>query len=141
MRFMIIVKATQDSEACVMPGNALLAQMADYHEQLAAAGVLLDATGLQPSSKGWRIDYNGDKRSLLDGPFMETKDIIAGYTLIEVNSRQEAVDWSLRFPNPSHDGGRAQIEARQLFELEDFEQGEAIERFRQMDQSLGKTPA
>jgi len=134
MRFMMIVKATEDSEAGVMPGEDLLACMASYHEELANAGVLLDGTGLKPSSSGWRIDYDGDKTSFIDGPFAETKDLIAGYTLIQVNSREEAIEWSKRFPNPAVDGKRGQIEVRQLFELEDFQPGEAIDRFKQMEQ-------
>jgi hypothetical protein len=132
MRFMIIVKATRDSEAGVMPDEAMLAAMASYHEQLAKAGVLLDGSGLQASSKGWRIQYDGEKRKVMDGPFAETKELIAGYTIIQVRSREEALEWTRRFPNPSHDGGRADIEVRQMFELEDFEQGEAVERFREM---------
>lgn len=134
MRFMMIVKATEDSEAGVMPGDDLLACMASYHEELANAGVLLDGTGLKPSSSGWRIDYDGDKTSFIDGPFAETKDLIAGYTLIQVNSREEAIEWSKRFPNPAGDGKRGQIEVRQLFELEDFQPGEAIDRFKKMEQ-------
>ncbi len=132
MRFMIIVKATQDSEAGVMPGEALIADMAAFHEQLVKAGVLLDASGLQPSAKGWRIRYAGDKRTLIDGPFTETKELIAGYTLIQVATRKEALEWSRRFPNPAVDGGAAEIEVRQLFELEDFGPSEAVERFRDM---------
>jgi hypothetical protein len=117
-----------------MPGEDLLACMASYHEELAKAGVLLDGSGLHPSSTGWRIDYDGDKTSFTDGPFAETRDLIAGYTLIQVSSRDEAIEWSKRFPNPSTDGKRGQIEVRQLFELEDFEPGEALDRFKQMEQ-------
>ncbi len=132
MRFMIIVKATKDSEAGVMPEEKLLAEMAAYHEELAKAGALLDGSGLQASSKGWRIQYSGEKRTLVYGPFTETKELIAGYTLIQVKSREEALEWTQRFPNPAGDGKEAQIEVRQLFELEDFEQGETIERFREI---------
>lgn len=132
MRFMMIVKATKDSEAGVMPEEKLMAAMADYHEQLAQAGVLLDASGLQPSSKGWRISYNGEQRTMVDGPFTETKELIAGYTLIKVDSKEEALEWSRRFPNPAVDGGEAEIEVRQLFELEDFEPNAAVDRFRDM---------
>lgn len=132
MRFMILVKATLDSEAGVMPEDKQIAEMADYHEELAKAGALLDASGLQPSTKGWRIQYDGDKRSVTDGPFVETKELIAGYTLIQVRSREEALEWTKRFPNPAVDGGKAEIEVRQLFELEDFGPSEAIERFRDM---------
>ena len=132
MRFMIIVKATKDSEAGVMPEEKLIAEMAKYHEELANAGALLDGSGLQPSSKGWRIKYSGAKRTFVDGPFAETKELIAGYTLIQVKSRQEAIEWTKRFPNPAVDGKEAEIEVRQLFELEDFGPSEGIERFRKM---------
>jgi hypothetical protein len=129
---MIIVKATEESEAGVMPPESLIAEMTDYHEELARAGVLLDGSGLHPSSKGWRVKYDGEKRTLVDGPFAETKELIAGYSLIQVKSREEAMEWARRFPNPSLDRGRAEIEVRQLFDLEDFEQGPAIERWREM---------
>ena len=133
MRFMIIVKATEESEAGAMPPESLFAEMADYHEDLAKAGVLLDASGLQPSSKGWRVKYDGETRTLVDGPFTETKELIAGYTLIQVKSREEAMEWARRFPNPSLDRGRGEIEVRQLFDFEDFEQSSAVERFRELD--------
>jgi len=132
MRFMIIVKATKESEAGVMPEEKLIAEMAKYHEELAKAGVLLDGTGLQPSSKGWRIKYTAGKRTVVDGPFAETKELIAGYTLIQTNSREEALEWSKRFPNPVIGGKDCEIEVRQLFELEDFGPSEAVERFREM---------
>lgn len=132
VRFMIIVKATRDSEAGVMPTEDLLAEMASYHEELANAGVLLHADGLQPSSKGWRVRYSGDERSVVDGPFVETKELIAGFTMIEVKSRDEAMQWSKRFPNPSIDRGEAEIEVRQVFELEDFDDSEPIDRFREI---------
>jgi len=132
MRFMIIVKATKDSEAGVMPEEKLMADMANYHEQLQKAGVLLDASGLHPSSKGWRIHYSGEKRTVTDGPFAEAKELIAGYTIIQVKSKEEAMEWTRRFPNPAVDGKEAQIEVRQMFELEDFSPGEAVERFRDM---------
>ena len=133
MRYMIIVKASQDSEAGVMPQEQLIAEMAKFHEELAAAGALLDASGLQASSKGWRIQYRGNKRMLIDGPFTETKELIAGYTLIQVASKAEAIEWSKRFPNPAGEGKDCEIEVRQLFELNDFEPGEAIERFRVLE--------
>lgn len=132
MRFMIIVKATRDSEAGIMPEEKLLAEMAAFHEELAKAGVLLDGSGLKPSSKGWRIKYSGGKRSVIDGPFTETKELIAGYTLIQVKSREEAMEWTRRFPNPAIGGKDGEIEVRQLFELEDFGPSEAVERFREM---------
>ena len=132
MRFMILVKATKDSEAGVRPPEELFAAMADYHEQLVKAGVLLDASGLQPSSKGWRVKYSGGKRTVIDGPFTEAKELVAGYTMIQVKSREEALEWSRRFPNPTLDGSDCEIEVRQLFELEDFGESEAIDRFREM---------
>jgi hypothetical protein len=138
MRFMIIVKATKDSEAGVMPEEELIAKMATYHEELAKAGALLDASGLQASSKGWRIKYDGRKRTVIDGPFTETKELIAGYTLIQANSREEALEWTRRFPNPAVDGKAGEIEVRQLFELEDFGPSEAVERFRDMGVGASK---
>ncbi|MCI0596211.1 MAG: YciI family protein, partial [candidate division Zixibacteria bacterium] len=133
MRFMIIVKATKDSEKEVTPNDwpeneKLFAAMAAYHEELAKAGLLLDASGLQPSSKGWRIKYTGEKRTVTDGPFAETKELIAGYTLIKAKSREEALEWSKRYPKPHFTD--CEIEVRQLYELEDFAPSENIERFR-----------
>ena len=136
MRFMIIVKATKDSEAGVMPEEKLLAAMGAYHEELAKAGVLLDGSGLQPSAKGWRIKYNGDKRSVIDGPFAETKELIAGYTIIQVKSKEQAIEWTKRFPNPAGEGKPAEIEVRQFFELEDFGPSEAVERMRELDAEI-----
>ena len=133
MRFMIIVKATKDSEAGVMPEEKLIAAMATFHEELAKAGALLDGSGLQASSKGWRITYAGDKRTVMDGPFAETKELIAGYTIIQVKSREEAMEWTKRFPNPAGEGKPAEIEVRQFFELEDFGPSEAVERMRELD--------
>jgi hypothetical protein len=138
MRFMIVVKASKESEAGAMPEEKLIAAMATYHEELAKAGVLLDGTGLHPSSKGWRIKYKGDKRTVVDGPFAETKELIAGYTLIQVKSRAEALEWTKRFPNPRGEGLDAEIEVRQLFELEDFEPNAAVDRFRELDASMKK---
>jgi len=129
---MILVKATKDSEAGVKPPEELFAAMADYHEQLVKAGVLLDASGLQPSSNGWRVKYSGGKRTVIDGPFAEAKELIAGYTMIQVKSREEALEWSRRFPNPAIDGRDCEIEVRQLFELDDFGESESIDRFREM---------
>ncbi len=133
MRFMIIVKATEDSEAGVMPEEELLARMVSFHEELMKAGVLLDATGLKPSATGWRIKYSGTQRKVIDGPFTETKELIAGYTLIQVKSREEAMEWTRRFPNPAIGGKDGEIEVRQVFELEDFGPSEAVDRFRDMD--------
>jgi hypothetical protein len=120
MRYMIIVKATRDTEAGVMPEERLIAAMAAYHDDLARAGVLLDASGVQRSAKGWRVRYDGSRRTVIDGPFTETKELIAGYTLIEVKSREEAVEWTRRFPNPASDGRQGEIEVRPLFDLDEF---------------------
>jgi hypothetical protein len=132
MKYIILVKATRDSEAGKMPTESLLAEMGAYHEQLAKAGVLVDGSGLQRSAKGWRIKYNGKQRSVVDGPFAETKELVAGYTIINVKSREEALEWTKRYPNPSIDGGVAEIEVRQYFELEDFGDSPAVERFRKL---------
>jgi hypothetical protein len=129
---MIIVKATKDSEAGARPTEPMFTAMAQYHEELQKAGVLLDASGLQPTSKGWRIKYAGEQRTVIDGPFAETKELIAGYTMIQVKSKEEAMEWARRFPNPSLDGKAAEIEVRQLFELDDFGHSEAVDRFRKM---------
>ncbi|MEO8157574.1 MAG: YciI family protein [Betaproteobacteria bacterium] len=132
MRFMIIVKATRESEAGVMPDEKLIARMAKYHEELHQAGMLVDASGLQSSSKGWRVRYAGDKRSFIDGPFAETKELIAGYTIIQAKSREDAIEWTRRFPNPALENGEGEIEVRQFFELEDFGESAAVERFRDL---------
>lgn len=140
MRFMIIVKATKDTEAGIVPADGeVMAAMAGFHEELVKAGALLDASGLHPSAKGWRVKYDGKKRTVTDGPFTESKELIAGYTLIQVNSKEEAMEWSRRFPNPAVDGKEAEIEVRQLFELEDFGPGEAVERFREIAKTLPQT--
>ena len=135
MRFLIIVKATAESEAETSPApdEELLAEMTDYHAELQKAGALLDGSGLQPSSKGWRIRYSGNVRTVVDGPFAETKELIAGYTLIQVKSREEALEWARRFPNPAGRGKQAEIEVRQLYELEDFGPSESVERLREMN--------
>jgi hypothetical protein len=124
MRFMIIIKANVDSEAGIMPPASLLAQMGAFHEELARAGVLLDGAGLRASAHGWRVAIGAEgQRRILDGPFAETQDLIAGYTLIQVRSRDEAVEWSRRYPNPTLHGSACEIEVRQLFEAEDFAPG------------------
>ncbi len=112
--------------------DKLMATMATYHEELQKAGALLDASGLQPSAKGWRVKYSGSKRTVIDGPFAEAKELVAGYTIIQAKSRQEAMEWSRRFPNPAVDGKEGEIEVRQLFELDDFGPSEAADRFREM---------
>jgi hypothetical protein len=134
MRYMIMVKATKDSEAGIFPeDDSLMAAMAAYHEELAKAGMLLDGSGLKPSSKGWRIKYSADgKNRVVDGPFAETKELVAGYTVIKAKSREEALEWTRRFPRPFELGQECEIEIRELYELEDFEQFESVERFREM---------
>jgi hypothetical protein len=135
MRFMIMVRATtqSESEPTPMPSETLMAAMADYHEELARAGVLLDGSGLQPSRKGWRIRYEDGKRTVIDGPFAETKELIAGYTLIQVGSREEALEWTRRFPAPFEGPDPCEIEVRQLYELDDFPESEALERFSKLE--------
>jgi hypothetical protein len=115
---MVIVKANKNSEAGVMPKQQLLAEMGKFNEELVKAGVLLAADGLQPSSKGKRVRFSGEKRTVIDGPFTETKELIAGFWLWQVRSMEEAVEWVKRCPNPCE--GEAEIEIRQVFEAEDF---------------------
>ncbi|HEY0336335.1 MAG TPA: YciI family protein [Burkholderiales bacterium] len=119
MRFMVLVKATKDSEAGVLPDQKLLADMGKFNEELVKAGVMLAGEGLQPSSKGARVRFSGTKRTVIDGPFAETKELIAGYWLWQVKSKQEAIDWLKRCPNP-FPGTASEIEIRQVFEAEDF---------------------
>ena len=118
MRFMIIVKATKDSEAGVLPSQQLLTEMGKFNEELVKAGVILAGEGLQPSSKGARVKFTGSKRTVIDGPFAETKELIAGFWLWQVKSKEEAIGWVKRCPNPMK--GESEIEIRQLFEAEDF---------------------
>ena len=118
MRFMIMVKATQDSEAGVLPSEKLLTAMGKYNEELAKAGILLAGDGLQPSSKGARVRFSGPKRTVVDGPFAETKELIAGFWIWKVKSKEEAIEWVKRCPNPMP--GESEIEIRQIFEAEDF---------------------
>ena len=119
MRFMVLVKATRDSEAGVLPSQQLLADMGKFNEELVKAGVMLAGEGLQPSSKGARVRFSGTKRTVIDGPFAETKELIAGYWLWQVKSKQEAIEWVKRCPNP-FPGTDSEIEIRQVFEAEDF---------------------
>ncbi len=123
MKFMIMVKATPVSEAGRMPDGfqKIFDEMGRFHDELAKAGALLDMAGLQPSSKGWRIRYEGDKRRVIDGPFTETKELVAGYTLIEVRNREEALEWTKRFPRPFDAGTTCEIEVRQLYSPEDLQ--------------------
>jgi len=123
MRFMIIVKATKNSEAGILPDKTLLTEMGKFNEQLVKAGIMLAGEGLQPSSKGARVKFAGDKRTVIDGPFAETKELIAGFWLWRVQSKEEAIEWVKRCPNPMP-GMESEIEIRQVFEAEDF--GEAL---------------
>jgi hypothetical protein len=136
MRFMVIVKATKDSEAGVMPSEELLAAMAKYNEELVKAGVMLDGSGLQPSSKGARVRFSGAKRTVIDGPFTETKELIAGYWIFQVKSKEEAIEWVKRCPNPHNED--SEIEIRQVFELDDFGSSAAVDHHRQLEKELAK---
>ena len=136
MRFMVIVKATKDSEAGKMPSEELLGAMAKFNEEMVKAGIMLDGNGLQPSSKGARIRFNGDKRTVIDGPFAETKELVAGYWVIQVKSKAEAIEWMKRCPNPHE--GESELELRQVFELEDFGQSEGVEHHRRIADELAK---
>lgn len=118
MRFMVLVKASIDSEAGKMPSEQLLTEMGKFNEELAKAGVLLAGEGLQPSSKGARVKFSGDKRTVIDGPFAETKELIAGFWIWQVQSKEEAIEWVKRCPNPHSED--CEIEIRQVFEAEDF---------------------
>ena len=119
MRFMVMVKANKDTEAGAMPRTELLEAMGKFNEELVEAGVMLAGEGLQPSSKGARVRFSGDKRTVIDGPFAETKELIAGYWLWQVKSKEEAIEWVKRCPNP-FPGAESEIEIRQVFEAEDF---------------------
>lgn len=132
MRFMVLVKANERSEAGVMPSEQELAEMAKYNEELVKAGVMLAGEGLQPTSRGARVRFETDKRTVLDGPFAETKELLAGYWIWQVKSRDEAIEWLKRAP--FKDG--EEIELRQIFELEDFAQGDAIEHHRRVQAQL-----
>jgi hypothetical protein len=118
MRYMVLVKATKDTEAGVMPSEELLAEMGRFNEELVKAGVMLAGEGLHPSSKGAKVRFSGEARTVVDGPFAETKELIAGFWIWRVNSREEAIEWARRCPNPT--GGEGELELRQVFEAEDF---------------------
>jgi len=138
MRFMMIVKANKDSEAGVMPSQELLSAMSKYNEELMKAGVLLDGAGLQASSKGARVKFSGGKRTVVDGPFTESKELIAGYWIIQVKSREEAIEWAKRAPAPHGPHQESEIELRQFFEMEDFGPSEAVDRARELGKELEK---
>jgi hypothetical protein len=139
MRFMVLVKANKDSEAGVLPDEKMLAAMGKYNEELVNAGVMLAGEGLHPSSKGARVRFSGDQRTVIDGPFTESKELIAGFWMFQVGSLQEAIDWVKRCPNPM--AGESEIEIRQVFEADDFgpaltpELREAEERLRARSQA------
>ena len=135
MRFMILVTATTDTEAGKMPADdKMITEMVSFHEEMAKAGVLVGGAGLKPSAEGWRIKYaKGGKRTFVDGPFTETKELVAGYTIIDVKSREEAIAWTKRFPNPSIDGGEAVIEVRPFYPLEVFGDSPAVEKARKLN--------
>ena len=135
MRYVIFVRSTPEFEAATSPeaDADLMAEMAAYHEALAQAGVLLDGTGLHPSRTGWRVVYGPDGTQVIDGPFAEARALIAGWTLLQVRSREEALEWSRRFPNPVGRGRPAVVEVRQLIELDEFPPGPEIERMKALD--------
>ena len=133
MRFMMIVKASKESEAGEMPKEQVLADMAKYNEELVKAGVMLDGAGLKPSSRGARVKYSGSKRTVIDGPFAETKELVAGFWIIQVKSKEEAVEWAKRVP---FDDG--EVELRPFFELEDFAPGPAVEHHKEVGRQLEK---
>jgi hypothetical protein len=136
MRFMMIVKADKQTEAGVLPRAKDLETMGKYNEELVKAGVLLDAAGLQPSSKGARITFRDGKTQVTDGPFAETKELIAGYWVIQVKSKAEAIEWMKRCPNPYQQDG--EIEIRQIFELEDFGESPAVDHHRKLGEEMAK---
>lgn len=132
MRFMMIVKASPESEAGNMPESELIAEMTRFNEEMHKAGVLLDAAGLRPSADGARVRFSNGERMVVEGPFQNTRELIAGYWLIQVRSRQEAIDWAMRAPNPQGPGRDAEIELRPLFEAEDFGDCEAVDQAREL---------
>jgi hypothetical protein len=142
MKFMMIVKANQESEAGAMPDEKVLSAMARYNEDLVRAGVLLDLSGLAPSSQGARVRFSaGGKRSVIDGPFTEAKELIAGYWVIQVKSREEAIEWAKRIPfepDPKT-GAEPEVELRRLHELEDFTPGPAVEHHRKVGEQLARS--
>jgi hypothetical protein len=141
MRFLMIVKANKDSEAGKPPSEELMAAMIGFNEELIRSGALIDLAGLHPSSKGARVKFSGGKRTIVDGPFAETKELIAGFWLINAESMEEATDWAKRVPAPHGEGAESEIEIRQIFELEDVaEPSPAVERAKKLRaERLGET--
>jgi hypothetical protein len=133
MRYMMIVKATKASEAGVMPTPAQIAEMGAYNKQLADAGVLVDLSGLQPTSKGAKVRFSGGKRTLINGPLTEARDLIAGYWIIDVKSHEAAIEWAMQAPNPAFGDADGEIELRRFFEMEDFEPSAAIDEAKELD--------
>jgi hypothetical protein len=131
---MVIVKATKDSEAGKMPSEEMLAAMGKFNEELVKAGVMLDGAGLKPTSQGARIRFEGGKRTVIDGPFAETKELIAGYWIIQVKNKAEAIEWMKRCPNPYE--GDGEIELRPFFELEDFGESPAVDRYKALTEQM-----
>jgi hypothetical protein len=139
MRYLMIVKANRETEAGVMPSEELLSAMTKYNEELVKAGVLLDGAGLKPTSKGARIRYTGSKRTVVDGPFTEAKELVAGYWLIQVKSHEEAIEWAKRAPNPHGEGNdAAEIEVRPLYEMEDFGDSPAVEAAKKLEERFAR---
>jgi hypothetical protein len=136
MRFMVMVKATKDSEAGMLPSEEMLAAMGKFNEEMVKAGVMLDGNGLQASSKGARVRFEGDKRTVIDGPFAETKELVAGYWILQVKSKAEAIEWIKRCPNPHNED--SEIEIRQIFELDDFGDSEAVDHHRRLGEQIAK---
>lgn len=138
MRFMMIVKANKDTEAGVIPSEELISAMGKYNEELMKAGVLLDGAGLKPTSKGARVRFSGGKPTVIDGPFTEAKELIAGYWIIQVRSREEAIEWAKRAPAPHGPHQDGEIELRQFFEMDDFAPSEAVDHARELGKQLEK---
>jgi hypothetical protein len=135
MRFMMIVKASKESEAGVMPSRKLLADMQQYNDELSKAGMLLDLSGLHPSAEAVRVRFSGGKTAVIDGPFAETRELVGGYWLIQAKSKEEAIEWARRAPNPNEHGD-GEIEIRQLFELEDLASGPEVEQARELEKKV-----
>src|SRR6476660_876615 len=134
MRFMVIVKASKDSEAGKMPSEEMLAAMGKFNEEMVKAGIMLDGAGLKPTSQGARIRFEGKRRTVIDGPFTETKELIAGYWIIQVKNKAEAIEWMKRCPKP-HEGD-CEIETRQFFEMEDFGESPAVDHHKAVGEQM-----
>ena len=133
MKVMVLVKATPSSERGELPSQELITAMMKFNEELVRAGIMLGGDGLKPSSEGVRVRFSGTSRQVVDGPFTETKELVAGFTVIDVKSREEALAWTKRFPNPAIDGGEGEIEVRPFFELDDFGDTPAVRKARELN--------